>query len=193
MARNGFAALAPDLYRGEVATEPTEAQKLAMALIMDQAIEDIQGGADYLTAQDFVAPKKAGVMGFCFGGGIAMRMTWMAGTDIGAVVVFYGAGIDPTDDNFKAVKVPVLGLYGAKDGGIPPANVKKWEAKFKEFGKTNEMVIYDGAGHAFFNDTRPSYNADAAKDAFKRTLAWFNKYLVEAPVEAATPVATSSG
>src|SRR5262245_25944945 len=83
MARNGFAAVAPDLYRGEVATEPTEAQKLAMALVMDQAIKDIQGAADYLTAQDYVMPKKAGVMGFCFGGGIAMRMTWMAGTDIG--------------------------------------------------------------------------------------------------------------
>lgn len=57
------------------------------------------------------------------------------------------------------------------------SSVRNWEAKFKEFGKINEMVIYEGAPHAFFNDTRPSFRPEAAKDALARTLAWFKKYL----------------
>ncbi|GAB4553157.1 MAG: dienelactone hydrolase family protein [Anaerolineae bacterium] len=177
MARNGFAAIAPDLYRGEVATEPNEARKLAMELVMDQAIGDVQGAADFLVAQDYVEPKKVGVMGFCMGGRIAMQMSWEGTDSIGAVATFYGGGLNPTDDQFKAVKVPVLGLYGADDGGIPVSSVRNWEAKFKEFGKINEMVIYEGAPHAFFNDTRPSFRPEAAKDALARTLAWFKKYL----------------
>lgn len=177
MARNGFAALAPDLYHGEVATEPDEARKLAMALIMDQAVADVQGAADYLTALDAVAPKRVGVMGFCMGGRIAMSMAWEGKENIGAVVSFYGGGLNPTDEQFKAVKVPVLGIYGDQDGGIPVANIRRWEAKFAEYGKINEMVVYEGAPHAFFNDTRPAFRPEAAKDALARTVAWFKRHL----------------
>lgn len=177
MARNGFAALAPDLYRGEVADEPNEARKLAMSLIMDQAVADVQGAADYLTAQPFVSPKSVGVMGFCMGGRIAMTMSWAGKANIGAVATFYGGGLNPTDEQFQAVNVPVLGLYGDQDGGIPVANVERWQAKFAEYGKVNEMVIYKDAPHAFFNDTRPAFRPEAAKDALARTVAWFQKYL----------------
>ncbi len=179
-AGQGFAALAPDLYRGKVAKEPSEAQKLVMQVQMDQAMKDIQGAADYLLAQSFVAPNKAGVVGFCYGGGLAMRMAYM-GKNIGAVVVFYGAGVDPSDDELKNVSAPLLGLYGGKDTSIPQDKIKKWESKLKEFGKTNEMVIYPDAGHAFFNDTRSSYSKEAAQDAWPRALAWFKKHLVEQP------------
>lgn len=177
MARNGYAAIAPDLYHGEVAEEPDEARKLAMALIMAEAIDDVQGAADYLTAQSYVEPKKVGVMGFCMGGRITMVMSWEGKENIGAVVTFYGGGLNPTDEQFQAVKVPVLGLYGKEDGGIPEASIRRWEAKLKEFGKINEMVIYDGAPHAFFNDTRPAFRKEAAADALQRTLAWFQKHL----------------
>lgn len=177
MAQQGFVAVSPDLYRGEVASEPDEARKLAMALIMDQALADIQGAANYLTSLESVDPKKVGVMGFCMGGRLSMLMSWKGEANIGAVVIFYGGGISPTDDDLKAVKVPVLGLYGDRDGGIPVANVRKWEAKLKEFGKINEMVVYENAQHSFFNDTRASYNEAAAADAFGRLLEWFRQYL----------------
>jgi carboxymethylenebutenolidase len=177
MAQRGFVAVAPDLYRGEVADEPNEARKLAMGLIVDQAIADIQGAADYLTALEIVTPKKVGTMGFCMGGRLSMMMSWMGGDNIGAVVVFYGGGINPSDEQFQQVKVPILGLYGERDGGIPVANIQRWEAKLKEYGKTNEMVIYPGAQHAFFNNTRPAYDQAAAADALRRTLAWFAKHL----------------
>ncbi len=177
-AGQGFAALAPDLYHGKVAKEPTDAQKLVMQVQMDQAIKEVQGAVDYLIAQDFVEPDKAGVIGFCFGGGIAMRMSYM-GENIGAVVVFYGGGVDPTDEELKQVSAPILGIYGADDRGIPVDKVRKWEEKLKEFDKTNEMHIYEGAPHAFFNDTRAaSYRKEASEDAWQRTLDWFKKYLV---------------
>lgn len=176
LAGEGFAALAPDLYRGQVAEEPDEARKLAMMLSRDQAIKDIQGAADYLIAQPFVAPKKVGVMGFCMGGGLAMLMSYK-GRGIGAVVVFYGGGVKPTEAEFQAVAAPVLGLYGERDGGIPVESVREWERKFREAGKVNEMVIYPDAPHAFFNDTRPSFREEAAADAWRRTLAWFRQHL----------------
>jgi carboxymethylenebutenolidase len=113
-------------------------------------------------------------------------MSW-EGKGLGAVVVLYGSGIQPTDDQLKTISVPMLGLYGEADGGIPVDRIKTWESKLKEFGKINEMVIYKEAPHAFFNDTRPSYREAAAKDAWVRALAWFRKYLTD---EVATPVAT---
>ena len=72
---------------------------------------------------------------------------------------------------------PVLGLYGGEDLGIPVSDVKEMEAALKAAGKTAEFVIYPGAPHAFFADYRPSYRPEAAKDAWGRCAAWFNKHL----------------
>lgn len=175
-ARSGFVALAPDLYHGEIAREPDEARKLAMGLIADQANADVQGAADYLVSLDNVQPKKVGTVGFCMGGGISMRMSWAGGSNIGAVVIFYGRG-NPTDDEIKAIHAPVLGIFGEQDAGIPISGVREWEAKLKANGKTVEIVTYPDAGHAFVNDTRPAYRPEAAEDALQRTVKWFMKYL----------------
>ncbi len=172
----GYAALAPDLYRGRLADEPDEARKLAMTLEQGQAIADIQSAVDYLASQPFVAPNKIGVVGFCLGGGLAMLMA-LQGHSVGAVVSFYGSGVDLSEQQIAHVSVPVLGLYGERDGGLPVEQVREWERRFQAAGKTNQMVIYPGAPHAFFNDTRSSYRADAADDAWRRTLAWFAEYL----------------
>ena len=75
------------------------------------------------------------------------------------------------------INAPILGLYGAEDLGIPVADVKEMEAALKAAGKTAEFVIYPGAPHAFHADYRPSYRADAAKDGWRRCVAFFNKYL----------------
>jgi carboxymethylenebutenolidase len=75
------------------------------------------------------------------------------------------------------IKAPVLGLYGEADLGIPVADVKEMETALKAAGKTAEFVVYPGAPHAFYADYRPSYREEAAKDAWRRCLAWFNKYL----------------
>ncbi len=75
------------------------------------------------------------------------------------------------------IHAPVLGLYGEADLGISVADVKEMEAALKSPGKTAEFVLYPGAPHAFFADYRPSYRPEAAKDGWRRCLAWFNKYL----------------
>ncbi len=190
-ARLGYVALAPDLYRGQVAKEPTDAQRLVMQVQHDTAIKDIQGAADYLIQQPNVSPRKAGVIGFCFGGGLAMSMSY-EGKNVGAVVVFYGAGVKPTDADFQNVSAPLLGMYGDKDPNFTTDQINGWAAKFKQYGKVNEMVIYPGAAHAFFNDTRSSYDQPAAQDAWRRTLDWFQKYLVAESGAAATMSATVS-
>jgi len=188
-AKLGYAAVAPDLYRGEVAKEPSDAQRLNMKVQQPQALADIQGAVDYLVAQKYVKPSKVGVIGFCFGGRIAFNMSY-AGKNVGAVAAFYSAGINPTDTDFQNVSAPLIGFYGENDTGIPVARVKEWEAQFKKYNKPNEMNIYKGAAHAFFNDTRPSYNKEAAEDAWKKTLAWFDKYLVDDAGMMATMAAT---
>jgi carboxymethylenebutenolidase len=175
-AREGFVALAPDLYRGREAAEPDEARKLAMELDRPRAIKDIQGAVNYLIAQPFVEPKRAGVVGFCMGGGLALMMAWM-GKDVGAVVVFYGRG-ELDDETAQKVSAPILGLFGEADQGIPVETVRANERKLKAHNKAAEFVIYPGAPHAFFNDERPHiYRREAAEDAWKRTLAWFRRYL----------------
>jgi carboxymethylenebutenolidase len=175
-AQEGFVALAPDLYHGQVALEPDEARKLAMELQHPVAIQDIQGAVNYLLAQPFVQPKKAGVVGFCMGGGLSLQMSHK-GKNLGAVVMFYGRG-ELDDTTAAQVSAPLLGLFGEADQGIPVEGVRANEQILKAHGKPAEFVIYPGAPHAFFNDDRPHiYHKEAAEDAWARTLAWFRRYL----------------
>lgn len=188
-ARLGYVALAPDLYRGKVATEPNDAQRLVIQVQRDKAMQDIQGAVDYLNAQSNVLPHKAGVVGFCFGGGLAMQMSYQ-GKGVGAVVIFYGAGVKPTDADFQKISVPVLGMYGEKDPAFPADLLKSWQDSFNKYNITNKMIVYKGAAHAFFNDMRDTYVKDAATDAWQQTLTWFQKYLTAEPDGAATAEAT---
>jgi carboxymethylenebutenolidase len=175
-AEAGFAALAPDLYRGQVATEPDEARKLAMALEFPKALEDIQGAADYLLAQPFVEPKQVGVVGFCMGG----RLAGQAAVNLkrlGAVVAFYGAA-ELSEEEVARIDAPLLAIYGENDQGYPAEMIARNRTRLEQAGKTHEIMIYLGAPHAFFNDSRPHiYHKSAAEDAWARTLAWFRTYL----------------
>jgi carboxymethylenebutenolidase len=178
MADEGFTALAPDLYRGVVAAEPDEARKLAMELNRDNAIKDIQGAVDYLKGLDNVSPKKIGIIGFCMGGGLTAWMSYV-GKDVGAVAVFYGGGTALSDETAEKVSAAFLGIYGEADAGIPVESIRANEALLNKYNKINEFHIYPDAPHAFFNDTRQSYREEASKDAWKRAIAWFKKYLAE--------------
>jgi carboxymethylenebutenolidase len=175
-AAEGFVALAPDLYRGRVAQEPDDARKLAMELVREQALADIQGAVDYLAGQAFVEPKQVGVMGFCMGGGLAMSLSWL-GRNIGAAIVFYGGGVRPSEAELASISAPLLGIYGEADAGIPLDLIRGWEAKLTNLGKTHKIIIYPDAPHAFFNDTRSSYRPEAAADAWAQTLEWLRTYV----------------
>jgi carboxymethylenebutenolidase len=173
-AQAGYVAFAPDLYHGAVASEPNDAQKLAMELVMADAVREIQGALGFLLAQSFVAGPKAGIVGFCMGGGLALQTSLVA-DNVGAAAVFYGRPLTP--DQAAQVKAPILGLYGTADQSNPVQAVKTMQDALTKDGVPNEFHLYDGAPHAFFNDTQPSYRADAAADAWQQTLAWFHRYL----------------
>ncbi len=173
-AREGFVALAPDLYHGVVVTEPNEARKLVMELDMEAAVAEIRQAVAFLLEQPYVAGPRAGIVGFCMGGRLVL-MTARVEEKLGAAVPFYGSPLKP--EEAAEVKAPVLGLYGANDQGIPVDAVRAMEEALTQAGIENEFHIYEGAGHAFFNDTGASYNLEAAQDAWMRTLDWLRRHL----------------
>ncbi len=173
-AREGFVALAPDLYHGKEAAEPDEARKLAMALDRARAVAEIIAAARYLKALDAVAPKKVGTVGWCMGGGLSLSAATTG--EIATAIAFYGRPLDASDT--AKLRVPVLGLYGEMDQGIPVDAVRAFESELKKHNVPHAIHIYPGAPHAFFNDARPHiYKQDAAEDAWRKSLAWFGKYL----------------
>lgn len=177
-ARAGFVALAPDLYHGEAAQEPDEARKLAMGLNRETAVSEILAAARYLQTDSAVSPKRIGTVGWCMGGGLSLSAAASSQGEIGAAVCFYGRPLSP--DDTAQLQVPVLGLFGELDGGIPVETVRAFEQELQTHGKTYEIHIYPNAPHAFFNDARPQiYQPQAAQDAWNKTVAWFGRYLGE--------------
>ena len=171
-AAEGYVALAPDLYHGQVTTEPDEARKLAMELGMGDAVAEIQAAMTYLREQDFTTGQVA-ITGFCMGGGLVLQ-TAAADDSLAAAVPFYGQPVSAAEaENMSA---PVLSFLGTRDG-IPASGYEQMHAALEANGVPNHFQLYEGAQHAFFNDTRASYDAEAAADAWERMLAWFEEYL----------------
>ena len=174
VAAEGFVALAPDLFHGKSTKSPDEAGKLMMALRIDEAEKDLSGAIEYLATH--TPSEKVGVVGFCMGGALSLY-TATKNPHVGACVVFYGGhpNVKPDLPNLHA---PVLGLYAEKDGFVTPDSARQLESKLKELGKQIEVIIYPETDHAFFNDTRPEvYNAQAATDAWRRTIQFLREHL----------------
>ena len=175
-ASEGFVALAPDLYHGDVARSPDEAGKMMMALNISQTEKDLRGAVQYLLDDEATTGERVGTIGFCMGGALSLYAA-SKNEQVGACVVFYGIHpkVSPDFDNLRA---PVLGIFAEKDKSVPPDAVRALEEKVREHGKSIETHIYPGTDHAFFNDTRPQvYDADAAADAWRRTIEFLRKHL----------------
>lgn len=176
-AAEGFVALAPDMYHGEVTNEPDMAGKLLMSMNLATAGKDLSGAVDLL--QERTGRTKVGVTGFCMGGGLALMAACLRPDAIAAAAPFYG-GMRPDTviewDNLAAV---VEGHYAATDRGTAaPEAVKELEATLRAKGKDATFHVYPGTQHAFFNDTHPEvYDAAIAKTAWDRTLALFRANL----------------
>lgn len=139
----------------------------------DQFVEDFKSGWQYLKNLSFAHAEKVGMTGFCFGGGV----TWRVATqmpELLAAVPFYGP--HPPVEDVPNINAAVLAIYGELDsrinGGIPQI-----EEAMAANGKIYEKVIYPNADHAFHNDTGSRFNPEAAKDAWEKTLAWFEQYV----------------
>lgn len=171
-AEQGYLALAPDLYHGAVTSEPDEARKLAMELGMRDAVGEISAAAAYLRDQPG-SNGRVGLIGFCMGGGLVLNAL-VADASLAAGAAFYGRPLDPADAG--DMQAPVISFLGSADG-IPAAGYEAMHAAFDASGLPNAFHLYDGAQHAFFNDTRASYDAAAAQDAWTRVLGWFATYL----------------
>jgi len=174
LARQGYLAIAPDLYHGRVAEDAMQAHELSRGVTDEGSDRDLDAAMAWVKAQ----PRSSGrvaVMGFCLGGGVALRYAFHS-PDLAAAVMFYGAPeTDP--DRLASLHVPLQGHFGADDKGIPPDRVDAFRAALQRANKPNDLYVYAGAGHAFMHEGLPSYRVDAAKTAWARTLAFLQKNL----------------
>jgi carboxymethylenebutenolidase len=169
LADQGYAALAVDLYRGKIATTPDMAHEIMRGVPEDRAKRDLHAAFEFLTSQPNVKKDRIGSIGWCMGGGYSLDVALQEPT-LAAAVINYGHLATDTDA-LKKINAPILGLFGAQDQGIPPADVKKFGATLDQLGKKIDVKIYDDAGHAFENpNNKTGYRAADAADAWKRTV-----------------------
>ena len=171
-ADEGFIAIAPDLYRGKVATNPDEASKMMHDLKIEDGIDTIRNTV--AAAREEFGKSHFGISGFCMGGTYALRAACEV-DGISAAAPFYG-DIAP-EEVLKDLDVPVVFVSGLRDAWINPEKVGELEAAADKYELPVEVLKYD-ADHAFFNDTRPDvYNKSAAEDAWAKVIGFFRDSL----------------
>jgi carboxymethylenebutenolidase len=177
LAKAGYVALAPDLASRAGGTATVGADKITGFFgnaKPEELVKDLNSGVDFLGQQTGVQPDKFGVVGFCFGGAYTLRLA-AANPKIAAAVPYYGVTPEPASQ-MSATNAAILGQYGANDQRVD-ATIPALEQVMQQSGKTFQKYLYEGAGHAFNNDTGQNYNQEAAVTAWQRTLDWFGKYL----------------
>ncbi len=175
-AAHGYVALAVDLYRGQVATDPDTAHQISRGVPQDRAIRDLKAAEDYLSSRKDVDRTRIGAIGWCMGGGYSLAFA-VADPHLKAVVANYGP--PPTDPaSLAQIHAAILGNYGGLDKGIPPATVESFAADLKKLGKSVDVKIYPDAGHAFENpNNKTGYRAEDTADAKSRYLHFFAREL----------------
>jgi carboxymethylenebutenolidase len=175
-AREGFVALAPDLFGGRVAHNEEEAMTLAGQLDPGQAVTELSGAVDYLLEHPSVAGDAVGVVGFCLGGAFVLHLAARAGEKVAAAVVFYGTL--QGDEDFSGIRAAVQGHFGEHDQFVPPDRAREAMEKLRQAGVPVQVHFYD-AGHAFFNDTNKlgTYNEELARLAWNRTVDFLRSHL----------------
>jgi carboxymethylenebutenolidase len=182
LAKLGYVTLAVDLYKGKVATDQETAHQLMMGLDEDEALRMLRAGADFLRSRSDVRAQTIGCIGWCMGGGYSIRLA-AADPGIRACVMFYGTPLT-SQRSIDDLQAAVLGNFGGEDKGPAPQQVKTFEAALKKAGKKVNFKIYPGAGHAFANPNNPwhGYRPEAAKDAWDRTVKFFDLELKKASI-----------
>ena len=175
LAREGYVALAVDLFEGKSVSKLEEGRKFREQFSEEKILGDLNRAFDYLGSLQYVNPKSIGSIGFCMGGGLSLLLACRK-NELAAAVVFYGRNPSPIDQ-VKNIQCPILGNYAGADMAITESDINLLKQTLRKYKKTFDMKTYPEAPHAFFNDTRESYRPEAAKDAWTRTLQFFNKYL----------------
>jgi carboxymethylenebutenolidase len=190
LARLGYFAITVELYarQGDVSkmSEPPEIFSKVVNHVPDsQVMSDLDAAVVHARDSGVCDASRLAVTGFCWGG----RITWtycVHNPAVRAGVAWYGRLVAPAFaplqpaypvDLAANLRVPVLGLYGEADAGIPVEHVEKMRAALAAAGNTtSEIVLYKDAPHAFYADYRPSYRREAAEDGWQRMQAWFKRH-----------------
>lgn len=176
LAREGFVALAPDLYRGASTGDPGEAERLMMDLDIPEATTALEGAVAALLSQDGTTGARVGCIGFCMGGALAL-CAGAAEPRIGAVVNCYGIHPNVRPD-FTKLEAAVLGVFAENDDFVPPEAVRALESELQAAGLRVDVKTYVGVDHAFLNDTRPDvYDAATAREAWNDILTFLRAEL----------------
>lgn len=189
LAKEGYMATAAELFARHAdvkALNNMDAARAAMGKVPDQEVmADLDATVDWAKATGRGDTSKLAITGFCWGGRIAWLYT-AHNPNVDAAVAWYGrlegspSPLNPSHpiDHVAKMRGAVLGLYGEADQGIPMASVEKMRAALKAAGKSDQIVTYKDAGHAFHADYRPSYRKEAAEDGWRRMLEWFRRHQV---------------
>jgi carboxymethylenebutenolidase len=190
LAKLGYFAISVELYfrQGDV-TKFTDNQEIFAKVVNhvpdSQVMSDLDAAVVYAESTGKADTARLGITGFCWGG----RITWTYcahNPKVRAGVAWYGRLVAPARAPLQPaypvelaphLKAPVLGLYGGADAGIPVEHVEQMRVALKAANDSvSNIVVYDGAPHAFYADYRPSYRKEAAEDGWKRMQDWFRKY-----------------
>jgi carboxymethylenebutenolidase len=187
LAKLGYLAVAPELYarQGDVSklSDSTEIQKIVSKVPDSQVMADLDATTGWAKDSGFGNIRKLGITGFCWGG----RIVWLYAahsTQLKAGVAWYGRLVGkPSEmqpqhpiDVVRALKAPVLGLYGGNDPGIPLETIEQMKQALKAAGDSSEIIVYPDTPHGFHADYRPSYRREQAQDGWKRLQAWFRQH-----------------
>lgn len=182
LAGEGFTALAPDLYHGELAghDEMDKAGQLMSTLPPDRAARDMGGAVDFLASHDATTGDKVGVIGFCMGGMLSWILATVRPDTVGAVVPFYGAPLDPANaPDWSKLQAPVQAHAAENDDFFPPAAIEALGEQLRAQGKDVTVHVYPGTGHAFANETDAlgTHHAAAAEQAWGRAVEFLRANL----------------
>jgi carboxymethylenebutenolidase len=180
LAKQGYVALAPDLYRGKVTNDPKVARQLIMGLPHDRATHDLKAAVDTLAARPNVDKKRLGSIGWCMGGGFSLELA-LSDPRIKACAMCYGRVVTDAA-KLKPLKATVLGIFGEEDQGIPPAAVSKFKKALKKAGKKVDRIEEFKAGHGFMRPNSKTqknlaYSKKEARRAWKYIDQFFAKTL----------------
>jgi len=176
LAASGYSALAVDLLsrKGGSSAFPDLGQATAAltSIPLPDLVADVRAGLDELLRR--TPGHKAGIMGFCFGGGIVWSVLAAGEDRLAAAAPFYGPLPDQHD--FSKAKAAVIAFYGETDQRVN-ASRDAAAAALQAVPLVHQFWVEPGAGHAFFNETKPSFNASAAAHAYTNLISWFGMHL----------------
>jgi carboxymethylenebutenolidase len=175
LAREGYVALAVDLFEEKIVSKLEEGRILREKFSEEKILGDLNGAFNYLKTLSYVNQNRIGSVGFCMGGGLSLLLA-CHNRELAAAVIFYGRNPTPIE-LVKNLRCPILASYAGADMAITESDINLLKQTSTKYGKKFDIKTYPGAPHAFFNDTKESYRPEAAKDAWERTLKFFNEQL----------------